>query len=334
MTDDNIYGDDFDHRQAELEQDVLAAIIKAYDQAQAAIDIDALADAIETGDDALIAAGLNLDEGLHVGLEQSLSDAFLYMLLGGLFLAMSVFTRQHRSRANANAQAFAIREELRRKAVDPLARRASEAALITIKLLKDAAIHPRLIAEAVQRNLALSPDQARSAAYFQRGLNAGMNHRLATNTGGVVTLPSQPRQNILNIHKAALNAAQRSILLKALSGELTIAGNAKLVARHTAALASYRQQAIARQEASRAIQLGEYIAFRQGKANRSLPRTAKRFWKTAGDERVRHHHTEVPGMNAEGVDVGEPFQTPLGPFLYPPLEVNCRCRVVVRTPEE
>ncbi len=56
----------------------------------------------------------------------------------------------------------------------------------------------------------------------------------------------------------------------------------------------------------------------------------RRFWITAGDDRVRPEHAAIPGMNASGVRLRETFQTPDGPQMYPPIDPGCRCRVRVR----
>lgn len=323
--------DDFDERAAELEQEIRAALVRAYEATAAGIDIDALADAITTGDDAAIAEALNMDEGLLSVLDHELGAGLFYVLLGGMVLAMKAFASRHRSRVDTNSHLPRLREELNRNVITALARRGRDAALETIRVLSRAGMNPRDIALAVRQNIGLSPAQAKSAAYFYRSLIAALNHPEAVRTKNGVTIPQHVRRSMRDLANHSLNAAQRSVLTKAIAGELNEKEVARLVDRHARALTDYRQRVIAHQEAARTIHAGEYLAFRQGKANRSLPRDAKRFWRTVGDERVRHSHSAVPGMNASGVDVGEPFQTPLGPVLYPPLEANCRCRVVVST---
>lgn len=321
----------FDDGVAELESEIRAALIRAYEATAAGIDIDALAAAIATGDDAAVAEALNIDEGLLSVLDHELEAGLFYVLLGGMILAMKAFATRYRSRVDTNSHVRRLKEELRRNVITALARRGRDAALETIRVLSGAGFNPREIALAVRQNIGLSPAQAKSAAYFYRSLKTALNHPQAMRTTAGVTLPPHVGRSIRDLSNHSLNAAQRSVLGKALAEELTEKEVARLVDRHARALTDYRQRVIATQEASRAINAGEYLAFRQGKANRSLPRDAKRFWRTVGDERVRHSHSAVPGMNASGVDVGEPFQTPLGPVLYPPLEVNCRCRVIVST---
>ncbi len=321
--------DDFDERAADLEQEIRAALVRAYEATAAGIDIDALAAAIATGDDRAIAEALHMDEGLLSVLDHERGAGLFYVLLGGMVLAMKAFASRYRSRVDTSSHLPRLREELHRNIITALARRGRDAALKTIRVLSRAGMSPRDIALAVRQNIGLSPAQAKSAAYFYRSLNAALNHPEAIRTKNGVTIPPHVRRSMRDLGNGSLNAAQRSVLTKALAGELTEKEVARLLDRHARALTDYRQKVIAHQEAARTIHAGEYLAFRQGKANRSLPREAKRFWRTVGDERVRHSHSAVPGMNASGVDVGEPFQTPLGPVLYPPLEVNCRCRVIV-----
>lgn len=321
--------DDFDTRALALEQEVRAALVRAYDATAARIDIDALAAAIAANDDYAIADALNMDEGLLSVLDHELDVGLFYVLLGGIILAMRAFATRYRSRVDPNSYVPRLRSELRQNVITILARRGRESALETMRVLSVARLPPREIALAVRRNIGLSPEQAKSAAILQRNLLAALNHPEAIKTEKGVILPAHLRRPVREAGQHALNAAQRSILAKAFASELNDSEVKRLVERHATALKDYRLGVIAHQEAIRSIHEGEYLAFRQGKANRSLPRNAKRFWRTVGDERVRHSHASVPGMNPTGVDVGQPFQTPLGPVLYPPLEVNCRCRVVV-----
>jgi hypothetical protein len=74
-------------------------------------------------------------------------------------------------------------------------------------------------------------------------------------------------------------------------------------------------------------------AIRRGAATESQVR---RFWITAGDDRVRPSHAAVPGMNPEGVGLHAAFNTPKGPTMQPgwAFDPGCRCRVRVRVVEE
>ena len=277
---------------------------------------------------------MHLDEGMQADLDSALGTGLIYALLGALVIAMKAFASRHRSRVDTASEAARLQMEMRRNVIEPLARPAYDAVMVTFKALRTSGMDHYDIAEAIRQSISLTPDQAKSAARFRRAFHDAMTHPKRTVTGDIVTIPANVRADLKARHNAFLNSAQRSVVSKAYSEGMTDKGVAQLVNRHAKALASYRQDVIARQESIRAINAGEYLAYRQGRANGSLPRSARRYWQTQGDERVRHNHSMVPGMNAEGVGVGEMFQTPLGPVLYPPLEVNCRCRVVVRWPQE
>lgn len=325
--------DAFDILADELEKDIEASLSEAFAQVVNAIDIDALAAAIQSDDDAAIAAALNLDEGLQIHLDHVLANGLFYVLLGGIVIAMKRFANRHGSVVHPDREVARLTREIRRNVVEPLARRAYESALITIQILRAAGLDASTIAQETARALSLTPDQAKSVAYFHRALEEAINSPHATHHSGGANIPRLTAKEITRRHAGHLNAAQRSILTKTLAGDLTPESITQLTARHSRALSDFRRSAIARQEAVRIVNAGEYLAFKQGKANRSIPKDVRRFWQTREDERVRHSHSQVPGMNPDGVDVGEAFQTPFGPALYPPLEVNCRCRVVVRKPE-
>jgi hypothetical protein len=58
-----------------------------------------------------------------------------------------------------------------------------------------------------------------------------------------------------------------------------------------------------------------------------LPATARRVWIVTPDARLRPEHAAIPRMNPDGVGLDEPFRTPDGDFLNPPIDPNCRCGV-------
>lgn len=69
----------------------------------------------------------------------------------------------------------------------------------------------------------------------------------------------------------------------------------------------------------------------------SDPSQFKRFWVATNDGHTRQAHRDLPFQNEDGVGLDEPFESELGPIMYPgdpsadPSNViNCRCRVVVR----
>jgi hypothetical protein len=98
----------------------------------------------------------------------------------------------------------------------------------------------------------------------------------------------------------------------------------------------YRAETIALNEASEIAHTAQVEAWDQAIARGAVEvDLVRRFWITAGDDHVRRLHREVPGMNAKGVRLHEPFQTPKGPAMQPGwrFDPGCRCRVRVRVVE-
>ncbi|MCK6103330.1 phage minor head protein [Brevundimonas sp. EYE_349] len=326
--------DAFDQRAAVFEAEFLEALAQAYGGAMDAVDINAVIAALEAGDEAALANALNIDEGVHSGLTVALSSGLFYALLGNIVIAMKGFASRHKSRVNPSADIARLREDIERSILQPMARRSYEAITTAHRELQKGDMTPRDKATLIIRSIAMAPDQARSAAHFARALHESMTAKDRSIQDGKTYVTPATAKLIIQRHMKHLNAAQRSALRTAFANGLTGDGATTLQHKHDRALIKYRQSVIARQEAIRTMHVGEYLAFKQGKANRSIPRDARRYWKTRGDERVRHDHRMVQVMNPQGVDVGQAFQTPLGPVMHPPLEVNCRCRVVVRRPSD
>ena len=87
---------------------------------------------------------------------------------------------------------------------------------------------------------------------------------------------------------------------------------------------AYRALRIARTESLRAANAGRRAAWQQYAD--ATGRGVKRFWLTAGDELVCAICAAIPGMNEAGVDLDQPYTTPIGPLMMPPdPHPNCRC---------
>jgi hypothetical protein len=92
-----------------------------------------------------------------------------------------------------------------------------------------------------------------------------------------------------------------------------------------------RAMTISRTETQAALNAAADTFYEQASAAVGLaPGTLKRFWFVTPDERLCERCRPIPGMNAEGRDFGEPFQTPSGPAQRPPLHPRCRCVLLVR----
>ena len=106
----------------------------------------------------------------------------------------------------------------------------------------------------------------------------------------------------------------------------------KMVAAYERKYLRYRSETIATTEALRTTNQGVQEAWRQaiqtGKADALLVR---RQWIVAKDERRCAHCSAVPGMNHKlGVPFDQPFKTPHGALMLPPLHPRCRCVVFIR----
>lgn len=85
---------------------------------------------------------------------------------------------------------------------------------------------------------------------------------------------------------------------------------------------------ISRTESLRAAHAGQQETWRQAVQRGTLSRErTRRVAVVTPDDRLRETHAAVPDMNPEGVGLEEPFQTPMGPMMYPPWEPLCRCSV-------
>lgn len=98
---------------------------------------------------------------------------------------------------------------------------------------------------------------------------------------------------------------------------------------YAASLRNRRGLDIARTEGIRAANLGQDQSWRQARRRGVLSRKARRAWVVTPDDRLRETHAAVPFDNPDGVRIGEPFETFLGPVMFPPLETNCRCGVAL-----
>jgi|GEM_PF-3571104 hypothetical protein len=97
-----------------------------------------------------------------------------------------------------------------------------------------------------------------------------------------------------------------------------------------------RGETIALNEASEVAHNAQVEAWKQAITRGVVKEdSVRRFWITAGDDQVRPTHREVPGLNAAGVRLDQPFQTYKGPVMQPGwrFDPGCRCRVRVRVVE-
>jgi hypothetical protein len=113
---------------------------------------------------------------------------------------------------------------------------------------------------------------------------------------------------------------------------LTQAEIDKMVDAYARKYLKHRSQVIARTEATRTNNIGIQDAWRQaidgGKVSAELVR---RMWIVAKDERLCEWCAPVPRQNGKrGVKMDEPFATPMGKVMMPPLHPQCRCTIFIQ----
>lgn len=116
------------------------------------------------------------------------------------------------------------------------------------------------------------------------------------------------------------------------SKPLTPAQIDKMVAAYERKYRKYRAETIARTEALRATNAGVQDAWRQAiESGKIVEDQVRRRWIVARDERLCEICQPIPGMNKKlGVPMGQPFATPKGPVMLPPIHPSCRCVVLIR----
>lgn len=142
--------------------------------------------------------------------------------------------------------------------------------------------------------------------------------------------PTRNAKSILVATRGSITAAQRQMLVKAIRNGTSPDQAEKLLDNHAKALRRARTKAVAGNAAHQIAEAAKLTGWQIAQRFGALPADQRRYWRTAGDERVRLAHAQVPGMNPNGVPLNQPFATPLGPCFTPPLEAGCRCKATLR----
>lgn len=92
-----------------------------------------------------------------------------------------------------------------------------------------------------------------------------------------------------------------------------------------------RSETIARTEAIRTANAGQYEAWRQAIASGAVDAAlVRKMWLLAPDERVCPRCRPIPGLNPKrGVRLDQPFKTSNGRIMLPPEHPNCRCAISI-----
>ncbi len=186
----------------------------------------------------------------------------------------------------------------------------------------------------VVRVVGLTPAQAealtviRTALLSQRSFGPTKRDRL----GRAIAPAPIDIAKALAPTRGRVSGPQRSMITKALNDALSEPAIEALLNKHARALRNHRLKVATGDMAHQATESGKLTGWQAAQRRGWLPFNQRRFWRTAGDERVRVAHAAVPLMNRLGVGLDAPFHTPLGDAFTTPLEVGCRCRVELRKP--
>lgn len=179
------------------------------------------------------------------------------------------------------------------------------------------------IARDVRNVIGLTEDQGRYVLNFRRQLETG-------ELGGT-TPPDQRRLS------AAEQAQAERMRREALDGNPAAQARIDaMVDRYHNSLINRRAQNIARTESTAAFGEGRRAMWKEA-VDRGLidPAKTRRHWLITPDGRTRPDHVEVPIMNPNGVAMGQPYDTPIGPVMAPRtsgdpgFDINCRCDEVL-----
>ena len=91
-----------------------------------------------------------------------------------------------------------------------------------------------------------------------------------------------------------------------------------------------RVESVVRTESITMSSMGQDLLWQRAVADGLLDvNRFRRFWLVAGNPCPKIC-ARIPGMNPEGVRLGEPFSTPAGQIMYPSAHPMCRCAVTAR----
>jgi hypothetical protein len=205
---------------------------------------------------------------------------------------------------------------------------------------------PRETARQIKQIVGLTPKQARAVKNFRKELETfhlkrtaggyNLGGKIDRVNGAQVFKPDEsglPMDEILERRLRDFRYDGQLKTAMSTGKPLTKAQIDKMVEGYSRKYRKFRAETIARTEALRAVNIGTQDAWRQavetGKANETQLR---RRWSVAEDERRCETCSPIPSMNPKlGVKFAQPFSTPKGPVMLPPIHPNCRCSIFIRS---
>jgi hypothetical protein len=153
---------------------------------------------------------------------------------------------------------------------------------------------------------------------IRRGVEEGRSlTQMMRDLEAFVGLPSRQTQALETLRQRLLDAGKTR-------------AQAQAAVERAARLAlSRRLEAIARTESIAAASMGQQGIWEEAQRQGTLdPARFRRTWLVTPDDRLcQRICAPIPGMNPNGVGLHEPFQTPIGPVMFPPAHPQCRCAV-------
>lgn len=102
------------------------------------------------------------------------------------------------------------------------------------------------------------------------------------------------------------------------------------VAQRREQMITRRAEVVARTETITTSQQGQQQMWETSARMGIVPETFKRYWLVTPDDRLCPTCLAIPGLNAQGRALTEPFQTPLGAVMTPAAHPQCRCSLTGR----
>lgn len=190
-------------------------------------------------------------------------------------------------------------------------------------------------------------------AALTAGIQAGRNPLdTARDILAFIGLTPRQAQAVLNYRTAletrnsdALGRALRDArfdptVRRAIQGEIALKPEQidRMVDRYRERYLRYRSETIARTESIRAVSAGNHLMWTQAVEDGQVAvDQIRRSWIYIADDKVRDAHRMIPSMNKGGVGLNQPFQSILGPIMYPgdpnataANVINCRCATITR----
>jgi hypothetical protein len=338
--------DEIDAFAAKLEPALARALLAALDAQKGAVSLDAVVAAIQSGDIGKVLALLGLPADGAGAVAAGLQDA---TWAAGAMGATQIATR-------ITGATFAF-NQLNPRLIDWLStyslgliRQIDQGTREGIRQYLAAGMtegrNPRDVAREVRQVVGLTDRQAQAVKNFKKELQTFHLRRSADgwNLGGKISrAPGGAQVYALDedgqLKDGILERRLRDFrydgqLKRAMQQgkPLTAAQIDKMVDAYARKYLKHRSETIARTEALRATNFGVQDAWRQAIQQGVVPEAnVRRQWVVSKDERLCSLCAPVPKLNPKlGVTFGQPFNTPKGAQMLPPLHPNCRCTVWIR----